>query len=241
MYNLLISLAVTLLVTALLHLLAGVPLWLAALIGLLVFAGAMFLLTRWVMKKIGVIMEVAQKDIQAGRVEKAIKTMQSGLKYGAWQFYVNGQIQSQIGMIYYLKRDFPQAFEYLQQSFVRNWAAMGMLAICYMKRNKPAKMIDAFEKAAAANKKEPLLWNLYGYCLEKIGEKDKAVAAMEKGLKKVGGHELLETNLRALKEGRKMKMMEWGELWYQFQLENQGAIIKQQTRAVQGRRKVVRR
>jgi hypothetical protein len=92
-----------------------------------------------------------------------------------------------------------------------------------------------------ARRKEPMLWNLYGYCLERVGEKEKAIAAMEKGVKKVGGHELLQSNLDALKEGRKMKMLAWGDIWYQFHLEKQGTLIRQQTKAIQGRRKIVRR
>jgi hypothetical protein len=35
-----------------------------------------------------------------------------------------------------------------------------------------------------------------------------------------------------------MKMMEWGELWYQFHLEKTGNLVKEQTRAMQGRRKM---
>jgi hypothetical protein len=38
-----------------------------------------------------------------------------------------------------------------------------------------------------------------------------------------------------------MKMLGWGDLWYQFHLEKQGTLIRQQTKAIQGRRKIVRR
>jgi len=38
-----------------------------------------------------------------------------------------------------------------------------------------------------------------------------------------------------------MKMQLYGDLWYQFHLENQGTLIKQHNKAVQGRRKIVRR
>jgi tetratricopeptide (TPR) repeat protein len=204
-------------------------------------AGTFVVIARIVMKKVTALMDVAQRDIQAARVEKSIKVLESGLKYAPWQIYVKGQILSQIGMIYFLKRDFAEAFPYLEKGFVKNWPAMGMLAVTYMKRNKTSKMIDTFENALAASKKEPLLWNLYGYCLDQVGERDKAIAAMEKGVKKVGGHELLESNLALYKEGKKMKMMDWGDLWYQFHLEKTGAIIKKQTKAIQGRRKMVMR
>ena len=241
MFNFGISLLLSVIITLVLTFLVGLNIWFSSLIGVAIFAGVFILITRYIMKKIGTLMETAQRDLQAGRGEKAVKILQSGFKYAPWQFYIKGQLNAQIGTVLYLKRDFAEAFEYLQKGFVRHWVAMGMLAICYMKRNKTSKMIDTFEKATAATRKEPFLWNLYGYCLERIGEKEKAISVMEKGLKKVGGHELLQSNLDALKEGRRMKMMGWGDLWYQFHLEKTGAIIRQQTKAIQGRRKIVRR
>jgi tetratricopeptide (TPR) repeat protein len=240
MLNLAISLLVSSIVAVALITLAGLDYWIAILVSLAVFTAVYVLLIRYVMKKVSSLMETAQRDIQAGRTEKAIKTLQSGYKYSRWQFYIKGQINSQIGMILYLKRDFAGAFEYLQKGFVRHWMAMGMLAISYMKRNKPGKMIETFDKAVTVNKKEPLLWNLYAYCLEKVGEKEKAISVLEKGLKKISD-ERLQANLDALKEGRKMKMKAYGDLWYHFHLESQGAMIKQQTKAIQGRRKIVRR
>jgi hypothetical protein len=241
MFNFGISLLLSVIITLVFTFLVGLNIWFSSLIGVAIFAGVFILITRYIMKKIGTLMETAQRDLQAGRGEKAVKILQSGFKYAPWQFYIKGQLNAQIGTVLYLKRDFAEAFEYLQKGFVRHWVAMGMLAICYMKRNKTSKMIDNFEKATAATRKEPFLWNLYGYCLERIGEKEKAISVMEKGLKKVGGHELLQSNLDALKEGRRMKMMGWGDLWYQFHLEKTGAIIRQQTKAIQGRRKIVRR
>jgi tetratricopeptide (TPR) repeat protein len=241
MYNLIISLLLSLVVTVVLTFAAKIPVVYAGMVSSLVFIGAYILLMRFTMKKLTALMETAQRDIQAGRTEKAVKVLESGFKYAPWQFYVKGQISAQIGMILYLKRDFSAAFDYLQKGFVRQWVAMGMLAICYMKRNKTAKMNETFEKATAASKKEPLIWNLHAFCLEKVGEKEKAISVLEKGIKKTGGDERLQGNLDALREGKKMKMKGYGDMWYQFHLEKQGAVIKQQTKAVQGRRKVVRR
>lgn len=238
MLNLVISLLLCT-VAYVLAILAGLNIWYASIISLAIFAAVYFLLVRYVMKKLSRLMETAQRDLQAGRVEMAIKTLESGFKYGTWQFYIRPQLNAQIGSILYMKRDFSKAFDYLQKGFVRHWMAMGMLGICYMKRNKTGKMTETFEKAAAASKKEPLLWNLYAFCLEKTGERDKAIDVLEKGLKKTGGDERLEANLQALREGKRMKMKGYGDLWYQFHLEKPGAIIKQQTRAVAGRRKTI--
>lgn len=241
MINVIISLLIGTLVTAAVTALWDIDLWLSMLAGLAVFTVVYILLTRWIMKKVAGLMEIAQRDLQAGRFEKAVKTMESGFKYANWQFFVRPQLNAQIGSILYLKRDFGTAFDYLQKAFVRHWVAQGMLAICYMKRNKPSKMTDTFEKATAATRKEPLLWNLYAYCLDHIGERTKAIDVLERGMKKVGSNESLQENLDALREGKKMKMRDYGDMWYQFHLEKPGALIKQQTKAIQGRRKIVRR
>lgn len=237
MYNILISLAIGLISGALV---AFSPLgpWGGAIVFLLVTAVAIFFATRIVMKKVAAIMDIVQKDLQANRPEKAIKVLESAMVYAPWQFYLKGQIRSHIGMIHFLRRDFTTAFEFLKDGFIRNWAAMGMLAVTYMKKNKSSLMIDAFEKAAAANKKEPMLWNLYAYCLDETGQHDKAIEIMERGIKKAGTNDILKANLVLLREGKKMKMKDWGELWYQFHLEKTGTLIKEQTRAMQGRRKI---
>jgi tetratricopeptide (TPR) repeat protein len=241
MINLAISLAIYIVVVGLLQVVSGLDAWINALIGLAVFALAYFLLSRRILKQLTAIMETVQRDMMAGRAEKAIKTLEASLPMGKWQFMVTSQLHSQIGSLYYLKRDFGKAFDSLQKGFSRHWPSMGMLAICYMKRNKTDKMIQTFDKAVSLTRNEPLLWNLYAYCLEKVGNRSRAIEVMEKGLKKTNNDENLQQNLEALTNGRKMKMQVYGDMWLQFHLEKAGAIVKKQTKAMQGRRKIVRR
>jgi uncharacterized protein HemY len=178
----------------------------------------------------------------ANHTEKAIQTLlEVKKKYSNWQFYLGKQMNSQVGTIYFMKRDFAKAYEYLTQGFIRHWVGTAMLAIVYMKRNQPAKMIKTFDNAVTTTRKEPVLWNVYAFCLDRIGEHEKAVQVMEKGVKKCGGSELLEANLEALKAGKKMKMQDYGDIWYQFHLEKPGALLRKQTKMVQGRRKIQRR
>lgn len=213
---------------------------LAVILGAVVFGAVYAIIIRQVMLKLNAAVEVAQKDMAAQRIEKAIRVIEDVQKrFGPWQFYVKQQMNSQIGSIYYLKREFSKAFEYLAQGFARHWVGMGMLAICYMKRSQNGKMIDTFEKAVTVTRKEPLLWSLYAFCLEKIGDRDKAIAVMERGLKKVGSDEQMQENLEALKGGKKMKMQPYGDLWFQFHLEKTGTLMKLHTKAIQGRRKMV--
>ena len=210
--------------------------------GLAAFTLMYVLLLKQVMKRVGESMDTVQKDLMANRPEAAIHKLEAvQKKYAYWQFFIKKQMNAQIGMIYYMRRDFNKAYEYLDQGFVRHWVAMAMLAIIHMKRNQPKKMIATFEKTLAATRKEALLWSLYAFCLEKIGDRNKAVSVMEKGLKKVGNDDLMKANLESLKAGGKMKMQGYGDLWHQFQLEKQGDLIRKHTKAMQGRRKMVRR
>lgn len=244
MYNLLISAGAALAV--LLILLFGFKLvwWGSLMIAVVVFTGVFILFSRITMKKVMAAIDTAGKDLQGQRFEKAIRELKDALQYGKWQIYVDGQLNSQIGMIYYMKRDFSNAFPYLEKSFFKNWAAMAMLAICYMKRQKKDKMIATFDKAITGSPKESLLWNLYAYCLNESGEATKAKEVIAKGLKKLPGDGPLKENLENLQQGKKMKMRNFGDMWFQFHLESVAAIQKHQMASMGGRmqrRAVVRK
>jgi len=235
MYNLLISAGAA--VAVLLILLFGFKLvwWGSLMIALVVFLGVFVLFSRITLKKVSAAIEAAGRDLQGQRFEKAIRELKDALQYGKWQIYVEGQLNSQIGMIYYMKRDFSNAFPFLEKSFFKNWVAMGMLGICYMKRQKKDKMIETFEKALQWSSKEPLFWNLYAYCLVECGDTGKAKEALEKGLKKLPGDIHIKENLENLQQNRKMKMRHFGDMWYQFHLESMAALQKHQMSAMGGR------
>lgn len=216
------------------------PIW-AALVTLAVFGLTYWLLTRRTMKAISDLVTQAQKDVQAGHTEKAVRLLESGYRLGKWQFFAKPQINSQIGMILYMKREFKRAFPYLLKCFNRHWVAMAMLAVSYMRRHNLSMMEKIFEKAVAANRKEAFLWSLYAYCLNRVGKRDEAIKVLERALKKIPASESLQNNLDALKNNRKMKMHVYGDLWYQFHLEKPGTMEKRATKAMQGRRKMPRR
>lgn len=242
MYNLLISGGALILAFVILKFAAGLHWFLSLFIALLVFLGVFYFLSRFIMKKVSVIMDTATKDLQAQRVDKAIRELKSAFPYAKWQIYLEGQINAQIGTIYYMRRDFSNAFPYLEKAFFKNWAAMGMLAVTYMKRNKNDKMRSTFDKAVQASPKESLLWNLYAYCLCEINDTAGAKATLEKGLKKLPGDEPLKSNLALLEEGKKMKMRQFGDMWFQFHLESLGAVQKHQMAAMGApKRRIVRR
>jgi tetratricopeptide (TPR) repeat protein len=127
-------------------------------------------------------------------------------------------VNGQIGVIHYLNREFKKAFPYLQQSFVKHWVARAMLAVSYMKRKNTDKMVDTFEAVVRMNKKEGILWSLYAYCLLEVGNKDKAMEILSRGVKKASSDDRLKQNQILLQNNKRLKMTGYGELWYQFHL-----------------------
>lgn len=236
MYNTLISAAIAAVVVLILLMAPG-PWWGSLMIGIIIFFIAFVLLSRITMKKVMAAMETAGRDLQGQppRFEKAVRELKDALRYGKWQFFVDGQINSQIGMIFYMKRDFSNAFPYLEKSFFKNWAALGMLAVSYMKRQKKDKMISTFERAVQWNGKESLLWSLYAYCMNESGDPAKAKEILSKGLKKIAGDARLKDNLDCLEKGKKMNMRAYGDNWFQFHLESLGALQKHQMASMGGR------
>jgi len=236
MYSILICAVLGLVVFLVLALVVKLAWWGALLVGLVVFSVAFFFMSRYISSKLMVILEQAGKDLQGQRFEKAIREMKDALRFGKWQLYVTDQINSQIGMAYYVRRDFSNAFPYLEKAFFKNWVAMSMLAISYMKRQKREKMERTFEKTVQWSGKESLLWNVYAYCLaEECGEKTKAIAVLEKGLKKLPGDSHILENLGNLQSGTKMKMRSFGDPWYQFHLESLGQLQKHQMASMGGK------
>lgn len=253
MYNIIISVVLALVTYLILAFAASLPWWIAAIAAISVMLASFVLISRIIMKRVEAIMSGAMKDLQTQRVtskemqvqlvDRAIKEIHEALKYEKWQVYVGGQVNASIGMLYYIKRDFNNAFPYLQKGFFKNWVTMGMLGVYYLKKNKKDQMKDTFEKAVLGSPKESLLWGLYAYCLCEAGDRDKAKEILERGLKKVATDEQLAMNLALLKEGKNMKMTGYGEMWYQFHLESAANIQKQQMASMTGgmRRKIVRR
>lgn len=237
MYNLLISAAASLAVLLIMILVLKLAWWGSLIVAFIIFGIVFVIFSKITMKKVMASIETAGRDLQAQppRFEKAIRELKDALQYSKWQLYVEGQIESQIGMIYYMKRDFSNAFPHLEKSFFKNWAATAMLAVSYMKRQKKDKMISTFEKAVQWNSKESLLWSLYAYCMNESGESNQAKEILAKGLKKLPGDEKLKDNLECLEKGKKMNMRAYGDLWFQFHLESLGALQKHQMASMGGR------
>ena len=180
---------------------------------------ANYLLGRRVNKAITALMEQVAVDIKNGKLDRAIHSLEGGLKYSRYQFFIKSQLMAQIGVIHYIKRDFNAAFSYLQKAFARHWIAQGMLGVIYMRRKDRESMVKTFNRAVRYNSKEGLLWNLYAYCQLRLGDRDGAIQTLVRASKKLPSDEKIRNNLINLQNNRKMKMKHYGEMWLQFHLE----------------------
>lgn len=200
--------------------------FLAALVGVLILLGTNFIVGKRFLNKLTALFKTVEKDMKAGRYDKAISRLKNGYKYSKWQIFVKEQINSQIGIIYYMKKDFKTAKEYLEKGFSKNWLGMCMLATMYFKEKKYDKVEKIMEKAVRGAKKEGFVYSVYAYFLTEMGRKDKAIQILQKGNNKAPMDEKLENNLEALKNGKKMKMQNYGAMWMQLNIDKMPQGVK---------------
>jgi tetratricopeptide (TPR) repeat protein len=220
MWNLLISLAIGLVVAA------GIRFgtefgWVAAVLpGLIAATAAYLVLARRTWKKLEVIFETMQREVQAQKFDRAIQTLQGGFALAPWQFLVAAQLHSNIGILHYLRQEFDEALPHLEKSFSRNWIARGMLGATRYRRHDLEGMKKVLDEAVKVNKKEGVLWSTYAWMLENEDRHEEAIAVLGRAVQTNPADEKLKTSLQALQNGKKLKLGKlYGEQWFQFHLE----------------------
>ncbi len=154
------------------------------------------------------------------RIDAAIATMQRAYAYGNWQFGIRSQIDTQIGVMFYLQQEFNKALPYLEKSLrFGHWLGGAMLGVLYYKKKNNEGMKQTFELLTRKARKQGLIWNLYAYLLMQIGEAEKAQAVLAEGAKATKGDAKVQESLLAVQNGKKIKMKAYKEQWYQFHLE----------------------
>lgn len=220
MYNILLSLLAGVATFSLLYFTRLLSLGEAIVPSIIVFGVTMFMLGRRIFKQLEPLFERVGKELQQQRFDPAIAVLKSGYPLGKWQFGVPTQLDSQIGMILYLRKDFSAAIPYLSRSKrMGHWLGVAMLAVAYYKKKDMARMHEAFETLASRAKKQGLAWNLYAYCLTQLGKNEEAQAVLVRGDTATKDDKRVKDNLLALQNGKKMKMRGYAEQWYQFHLD----------------------
>ncbi|HZZ83020.1 MAG TPA: hypothetical protein VFE30_00630 [Anaeromyxobacteraceae bacterium] len=219
MYNLLISLAVGVVVTAAVRL--GFGGWVAAVVpGLLAAVAVYIVLARRIQKRLEALFEGMQKEVTAQRPEKAVALLQGGFALAPWQFLVASQLHSQIGVLLYIQKEFDAALPHLEKSFSRHWLARAMLAVSRFRRKDVAGMDATFAEATKVSKKEGLLWAAWAFCLDKEGRREDALKVLGRGVAANPTDEKLKSVQQQLQNGKRLKLGKtYGQEWFALHLE----------------------
>jgi len=176
-------------------------------------------LSQKVNKEFAPLLEKANSFMQSQKWRQAIDVLESGRVFKNRMFLVEGQIEAQIGMVYYFQGKESEAYEHFKLATPRNWFAMLAYSYLMLKFKKPDEMIEQFELTLKVNKKEVIVWNAYAFCLDKISKRDEAIEVLNRAIKKLGENPETQANLNALQNGRKMNMKPFGEMWYGLKIE----------------------
>ena len=190
--------------------------------GVLAFVAVYYFLARRVYKAVEGVFSAAAKHLQQQppKLDLAISTLESARKFVSYQFGVRSQIDAQIGVIYFLQKEFKKSQPYLESSIsFGHWLGAAMLAVIHYKKKRPAEMKEALEVAVKKGKKEALAWNLYAYLMVQSSDRDAAQAVLIRGVKATKDNENVKSALLAVQNNKKIKMKAFKEQWYQFHLE----------------------
>ncbi|MEE8409417.1 MAG: hypothetical protein V3T05_07420 [Myxococcota bacterium] len=198
--------------------------------GVLALMVSYFLLARRVFKKVETIFTKAAKSLQGQppKFDLAIAEMKKAYAYAPMQLGVRSQVDSQIGVIYFLQKKFDKALPYLQRSLgFGHWLGGAMLAVTYYKKKDHEQMRKTMDVVVKRAKKQALPWCLYAYLLGQTGGREQAQKTLAEGVKKTKGEQKVKDALLAVQNNRKIKMKAFKEQWYQFHLERPPAEYQQ--------------
>jgi tetratricopeptide (TPR) repeat protein len=227
MYNLVISLVVGIVVTLAVKL-AGFSLWAGILPGVIALVATYIVLARRVAQRVQALMTMVQQDLQVqatsqkeaqARVERAIKTLESGLVWDKWQFMVGPEIHAQVGMLKYMIKDLDGAQGHFAKANPRNYMAKAMEGALHYQRKDFTAMKASFEEAVKTGKKEALVWAAYAWCLLQNKEKDEALKVLGRAVELNPSDEKLKGSLSQLQNDKRLKMKPYEPGWWQFGLE----------------------
>jgi len=225
MLTLVISVVVSLAVSLLLYFTTYSLFW-AIVVAVALILLMNFLIGKKFMGKLTEVFGRIEKDLRQGRNEAAIEKLKEAYPLARWQFYVKAQLDSQIGIILYTNKKFEDSRPYLENAFNKNWMAMSMKAALKYRDGDIPAVYQILEKAIKGAKKEGFLYSFYAYVLiEKDKNRDKAIEILDKGVQKNPLDERLSANLDTVKNGKKLKMEKYGQIWMQLHL---GGKMQQQ-------------
>jgi tetratricopeptide (TPR) repeat protein len=176
-------------------------------------------LFRRVGKLVNPFVEEAQRHMQGGRRELALKSLRDALRFERWHPLLAPQLRTQIGLLLYDQGDIDAALAELKRGASRPWESPAFLGCAYFKKKDDERMKAAFSKAVKVGDKDGLSWTVYAWCLVARNKKAEAVAVLKKGIEKLPSDERLKGNLELVEAGKKMKVAPYGDRWARFGLD----------------------
>lgn len=191
---------------------------------------AVIVLMRRIGKMINPVVEEAQRHLQGGRRELALKSLRDGLRFRRWHPLLEPQLRTQIGLLLYDEGKTDEAVAELARASSRPWESPAFLGCAYFKKREEAPMVKAFEKAVKVGEKDDLSWTVYAWCLAARDKKTDAVAVLKRAIDKIPGSERLKNNLELVEAGKKMKVAPYGDRWARFGLDGSKPGVPRQMR-----------
>ena len=191
--------------------------------GAVATVGVFIWLARRSGKQLEATMAVAQKEMAARKPDRAVAALQDAFKIARWQFGVAASLHANIGILLYVQKKFDEAEPHLRKSgatLLKLWQAQAMLAAILFRKKQYGEMEKTFDGALRGNKKETLLFAVYAWCEHQRGEKKKAIEILQNGLTESPSDEKLKSLLGRAQNDKRLKLDGWGEMWWQFWLEN---------------------
>jgi tetratricopeptide (TPR) repeat protein len=187
--------------------------------GVLATIVAAIFLFRRISAMVNPVVEEAQRHLQGGRRELALKSLRDGLRFGRWHPMLAPQLRTQIGLLLYDQGELDAAITELKRASPRPWESPAFLACAYYKKRDDGNMTTAFEKAVKSGEKDGLCWTVYAWCLAARGKKAEATAVLKRAIAKLPADERLQGNLELVEAGKKMKVAPYGDRWARFGLD----------------------
>ncbi|MEZ4273247.1 MAG: hypothetical protein R3C68_17965 [Myxococcota bacterium] len=230
MRNILFALAIGLIVFAALYVPGVLSLGESIVPGIFVMLLAYYVLARRTFKRVEKIFNASAQALQAmpPRFDLAVATLQGAYALASTQIGIRTQVDSQIGMLYFLQKEFSKALPHLKRALgFGHWLGAAMLAVIYYKKKNYDELRKTLEIVTKRGKKESMAWNLSAYLFCQLGERDEAQRVLIEGIKKTNDNPKIRENLLALQNGKKIKMRSYKEQWYQLHLERPPAQYQQ--------------
>jgi len=228
MYNIAISIALGIVVGVVYTLLGFWKTWaMGIILGVIVSIACFAILSRVLARRIEPKFLDAQKQLQSGAHNLAIKNLESLLPWGRWQVMLSGQIYAQMGVLAYGMEQEDRALGYLEKAGLRVPEAQLARAAILYRRKSYEKAYEVMDVVIKANKKQILPYNAYAWMLEKQGQRDKAIKQLQRCLKVEKSNDSTKDSLLRLQNNKKLNMKRFGMPWYSLKLERPPASMAQ--------------